>query len=153
MTSFNRHTAYMLLASALVLAGGVYYQAVAAKRVVEARQALRSVESAQMQLRTAQARADKYLELLDGMANQKVDRQEPFSVDSEFTPQEIEKIGSLLGTLYQRDGYFFLQRFELAWRRGQQGDLPRVELELDGEKVLLFSRFDTGATTVAIADH
>ena len=153
MKSFSRHTAYILIASALVLAGGVYYQGVAAKRVEEAKQALSRVQSSQMQLRTAQARAAKYLELLDGMADQKVDRQEPFSVDSEFTPREIEKIGSLLDTLYQRDGYFFLQRFELAWRRGQQGGMPRVELELDGEKVLLFSRFDTGATTVATAHH
>lgn len=153
MLSFTRHTAYLLIASALVLAGGVYYQSFASKRVAEAQQALRSVESARMQLRTAQARAARYLELLDGMSNQKVDRQEPFSVDSEFTPREIEKIGSLLDTLYQRDGYFFLQRFELAWRSGKQGGAPRVELELDGEKVLLFSRFDTDATTVAIADH
>lgn len=153
MNTFSRHTAYILIASALVLAGGVYYQGVADKRVAEAEQAMRSVESSQMQLRTAQERAAKYLELLDGMAVQKVDRQEPISVDSEFTPGEIEKIGPLLDTLYQRDGYFFLERFELAWRRAQQGGLPRVELELDGEKVLLFSRIETGATTVATAEY
>ncbi len=141
MTSFSNSNIRVLSLGALVLGAGIYYQGVASQRVDEARQALRSVDSAQSQVETATQRARKYVDLLEDMAEENVDRQEPFSVDSEFSPQEIKQIAPLLDKLYRRDGHFFLQRFQLAWRNGnpQRGLLPRVALDLEGQKVLLFS--------------
>lgn len=141
MKSFTSKTTQVLLIGALVLGAGVYYQGVSSQRAETARQALRSVDRARSELETARLRADEYIALLESMADSNVDRQEPFSVVSEFSPREIKNLGSLLDTLYQRDGHFFLQRFELAWRNGnpQLGLLPRVVLDLEGRKVLLFS--------------
>jgi hypothetical protein len=155
MSSFNNSTVRVLVAGALILGAGVYYEGVASRRVDDARQALRSVESAHAQLGTAQQRAEKYNHLAENMANRNVDRQEPFSVVSEFSPREIQQIGPLLETLYQRDGHFFLERFQLAWRNGnpQQGLLPRVALDLEGRKVLLFSGKGAGASELAVVEH
>ncbi len=155
MSSFTNTTILALALGALVLGSGVYYEGVASRRVDEARQALRSVDSAQSQLETARQRAQKYINLLENMADRNVDRQEPFSVVSEFSPQEIKQIGPLLDTLYQRDGHFFLQRFQLAWRNGsnQRGLLPRVALDLEGQKVLLFSNEVVDAASLAVAKH
>jgi type II secretory pathway pseudopilin PulG len=141
MTSFTHTTTQILVIGALVLGAGVYYQDVASQRVDQAKQAMRRVETAQSEAETARQRAQKYINLLANMADKNVDRQEPFSVVSEFSPQEFRQIGPLLDTLYQRDGHFFLQRFQLAWRDGddQRGLLPRVALDLEGQKVLLFS--------------
>ena len=152
MSSFTNTTIKVLIAGALALGGGVYYQGVASQRVDEARQALRGVDAAQFQVETARQRAQKYISLLANMADSNMDRQEPFSVVSEFSPQEIIQIGPLLGTLYQRDGHFFLQRFELAWRDGntQRGLLPRVVLDLEGQKVLLFSNKAVNASSLAV---
>ena len=152
MSSFTNTTIKVLIAGALALGGGVYYQGVASQRVDEARQALRGVDAAQFQVETARQRAQKYISLLANMADSNMDRQEPFSVVSEFSPQEIIQIGPLLGTLYQRDGHFFLQRFELAWRDGntQRGLLPRVVLDLEGQKVLLFSNEAVNASSLAV---
>jgi hypothetical protein len=152
MSSFTNTTIRVLIAGALALGGGVYYQGVASQRVDEARQALRGVDAAQVQVETARQRAQKYISLLANMADSNMDRQEPFSVVSEFSPQEIRQIGPLLGTLYQRDGHFFLQRFELAWRDGnnQRGLLPRVVLDLEGQKVLLFSNEAVNASSLAV---
>ena len=151
MSSFSNSNIWVLSVGALVLGAGIYYESVASQRVEEARQALRSVESAQSQLEIATQRAEKYVALLEDMADENVDRQEPFAVDSEFSPQEIKQIATLLDTLYQRDGHFFLQRFELAWRNGnrQRGLLPRVALDLEGRKVLLFS--NDAANTPSLA--
>ena len=93
--------------------------------------------------------------LLEKMADRNIDRQEPFSVVSEFSPQEIKQIGPLLDTLYQRDGHFFLQRFQLSWRRSidQPGLLPRVVLDLEGQKVLLFSDASTDSTSLAVVNR
>ena len=152
MSSFTITTIKVLIAGALALGGGVYYQGVASQRVDEARQALRGVDAAQFQVETARQRAQKYISLLANMADSNMDRQEPFSVVSEFSPQEIIQIGPLLGTLYQRDGHFFLQRFELAWRDGntQRGLLPRVGVDLEGQKVLLFSNKAVNASSLAV---
>lgn len=123
MTSFTNTTIQVLIVGALVLGAGVYYEGVASRRVDEAKQATRSVYSANAQLETARQRAQEYIHLAENMADRKIDRQQPFSVVSEFSPQEIQQIGPLLETLYQRDGHFFLQHFQLAWRNGnaQQG--------------------------------
>lgn len=155
MSSFNNTAILVLAVGALVLGAGVYYEGVASHRVEEAKQALRSVDVAQSQLETARQRAQKYISLLENMADRNVDRQEPFSVVSEFSPQEIKQIGPLLDTLYQRDGHFFLQRFQLAWRNGnsQRGLLPRVALDLEGQKVLLFSNEVVDAASLAVAKH
>lgn len=152
MSSFTHSTVRILLAGALLLGAGVYYQGVASQRVDEAKQALRSVDGARSQVESATRTAHQYLELLATMADRNIDRQEPFSVVSEFSPQEIRQIGPLLDTLYQRDGHFFLQRFQLAWRNGnaQQGLLPRVALDLEGQKVLLFSDEAAGASSLAV---
>lgn len=141
MYSFTNTTVLALVVGALVLGAGVCYEGVASRRVDEARQALLRVDSARSQLETARQRAQKYSILLENMADRNIDRQEPFSVVSEFSPQEIKQIGPLLETLYRRDGHFFLQRFQLAWRNGndRRGLLPRVALDLEGQKVLLFS--------------
>jgi type II secretory pathway pseudopilin PulG len=154
MTSFGKSNIRVLILGALMLGAGVYYEGVASQRVDEARQALRSVDVAQSQVQTATQRAQKYISLLENMVEQNVDRQEPFSVVSEFSPQEIKQIAPLLDTLYQRDGHFFLQRFELAWRNGnqQQGLLPRVALDLEGQKVLLFSDAVGDAPSLAVVN-
>jgi hypothetical protein len=151
MSSFTQTTVNVLAAGALLLGAGVYYQGFASQRVADAEQALRRVESAHSQLQVASRHARQYNELLASMANENVDRQEPFAVVSEFSPQEFRQIGPLMDTLYQRDGHFFLQRFELAWRSGdpEQGLLPRVALELEGRKVLLFSNEAVEASSFA----
>jgi len=152
MSSFANTTIHVLVVGALALGAGIYYQDVSSRRVEEARQALRGVGTAQFQVETARQRAEKYTRLLANMADRNMDRQEPFSVVSEFSPQEIRQLGPLLGTLYQRDGHFFLQRFELAWRNGnnQRGLLPRVVLDLEGQKVLLFSNEAADASSLAV---
>lgn len=141
MRSFNSVTIRVLICGALLLGGGVYYQGFAAQRVDEASLALRGVEGSLSQLELAHERARRYNELLASMADSNVDRQEPFAVVSEFSPQEIAQIGTLLDKLYQRDGYFFLEHFQLAWRKhpGQADLPPRVVMDLEGRKVLLFS--------------
>ena len=155
MTTFSKSSARLLAAGALVLGAGLYYQNVSEQRVDEARTALRGLETAQAELATARDRAERYNLLLADMASQNKDRQEPFAVVSEFSPQEIKKVGQLLGTLYRRDGHFFLEHFEISWRNGnaQQGILPRVALELEGRKVLLFSDELAGLSSVAAASH
>jgi outer membrane murein-binding lipoprotein Lpp len=155
MSNFSNTTLQALLVGALILGGGIYYQGMASQRLDEARLALRNVEASQSQLETARQRAQKYVSLLEKMANRDIDRQEPFSVVSEFSPQEIKQIGPLLDTLYQRDGHFFLQRFQLSWRRSidQPGLLPRVVLDLEGQKVLLFSDASTDSTSLAVVNR
>ena len=155
MTSFNNTTVTSLLVGALVLGAGVYYQGVASKRVDEAREALRSVDVARSQLDMARDSASRYVALLENMADRNVERQEPFAVVSEFSPQEIKQLAPLLETLYQRDGHFFLERFELAWRKGNgnSGVLPRVALDLEGQKVLLFSNEAAGDSALAVLNH
>jgi len=152
MSSFTNTTFRVLVVGALMLGAGVYYQGVASLRVDEAKQALRSVDVIQSQVETAKQRAQKYISLLANMADKNIDRQEPFSVVSEFSPQEIRQIGPLLDTLYQRNGHFFLQRFQLAWRNGddQRGLLPRVALDLEGQKILLFSDEAADASSLAV---
>lgn len=141
MSSFTNSTIKVLAVGALVLGAGVYYQNFAAYRAHEAQEALRKVDAAQSQAERTRQLAEQYVDLLESMADRKIDRQEPFSVDSEFSPQEISQVGPLLGTLYQRDGHFFLRRFQMTWRDGDSklGLLPRVAVELEGQKVLLFS--------------
>jgi len=153
MSSFTNTTIMNLVAGALILGAGVYYQNFASQRVDEARQALRTIDAAQSQAETTKQRAEQYISLLAKMADRKMDRQEPFSVVSEFSPQEISQVGPLLDTLYQRDGHFFLKRFQLAWRDGdrQLGLLPRVALDLEGRKVLLFSGEPAVASSIVTA--
>ena len=154
MSSFSKTTTQVLCIGALALGAAVYYQGVASQRVEEAKQALRSMDVARSQVETATRRAQKYIGLLADMADKKIDRQEPFSVVSEFSPQEIRQIGSLLDTLYQRDGHFFLQRFQISWHHGddRRGLLPRVALDLEGQKVLLFSN-EASASSLAVLKH
>lgn len=152
MSSFTSTTVKVLAVGAVVLGAGVYYQNFASHRLDEANQAMRRVEGAQMQAETTKRRAEMYVSLLAEMTDRNVDRQEPISVVSEFTPQEINQIGSLLDTLYQRDGHFFLQRFQLSWQTAKSSPgRPRVALELDGRKVLLFSDDAIDATSVKTA--
>jgi hypothetical protein len=141
MTSFTNSTTRALVAGALILGAGVYFQNFASIRLDEAQQAVRQVSAAQSQAETTKRRAEQYVSLLAKMADSRIDRQEPFSVVSEFSAQEISEVGPLLDTLYQRDGHFFLKRFQLAWRDGDEklGLLPRVALDLEGRKVLMFS--------------
>jgi hypothetical protein len=155
MSSFTNTTTVALVVGALMLGAGVYYEGVASRRVDQARQALHSVDIAGSQLETARRGAQKYIALLESMADRNIDRQEPFAVVSEFSPQEIKQIGPLLETLYRRDGHFFLQRFQLAWRNGndQRGLLPRVALDLEGQKVLLFSNEVAGASSLAVVER
>ncbi len=151
MTSFTNKSLRVLILGAVVLGVAVYYAAVASQRVEDARQALRSVDRAHSQLETARQQADKYVALLADMSDRNIDRQQPFAVVSEFSPQEFKQIAPLLDKLYQRDGHFFLQRFQLAWRNENKklGLLPRVALNLEGRKVLLFS--DEVAATSSLA--
>jgi hypothetical protein len=151
MFSFTQTNLKVLVTGALVLAAGVYYEGVASQRVGEAERALRQVESAQSRLQAASDTAREYSRLLASMSDRKIDRQEPFSVISEFSPEEIRQIGPLLDTLYQRDGHFFLERFHLAWMAAdaQRGLPARVALDLEGRKVLLFSDETAGNTSLA----
>lgn len=139
------------MTGALVLGAGVFYQGYASQRVEEARLALRKIDAAQSQAETTKQRAELYVTLLSRMADRKIDRQEPFSVTSEFSPLEISQVGPLLSTLYQRDGHFFLEGFEIAWRDADErlGLLPRVAVDLEGRKVLLFSDEATAVSSVA----
>ena len=141
MTSFNKTTISTLLVGALILGAGVYFQKYGSQRLDEARLAVQRVESAQSRANTTRDRVEQYNALLADMADQNIDQQQPFAVVSEFSPQEVSEIGPLLEMLYQRDGYFFLNRFYLSWQNTQSriGLLPMVSLELDGRKVLLFS--------------
>jgi hypothetical protein len=141
MSSFTNTTIRVLVTGALVLGAGIYYQSYASLRLDEARQAINRVDSAQSRAETTKRHAEQYNKLIARMADSKIDRHEPFALISEFSPLEISQIGPLLDTLYQRDGHFFLQRFQLAWRDAdkQRGLLPRVALDLEGRKVLLFS--------------
>ena len=151
MSSFTNTTVQVLIAGAVVLGAGVYYQNFAALRLDEANKALTRVNAAQSKADTLKVRAEQYVSLLTRMADNKKDRQEPFSVVSEFSAKEISQVGPLLDTLYQRDGHFFLQKFRMAWRNGneKEGLLPRVALDLEGRKVLLFS--DEAVTASSIA--
>jgi len=139
MASFTDTTIKVVVAGALVLGGGIYYQMHASQRLDEARQALRRIDAAQSQAEASKQHAEKYAELYAGMADRKIDRQEPFSVVSKFSPQEISQVGPLLGSLYQRDGYFFLKRFQISWQKVEGSTTPRVALDLQGRKVVLFS--------------
>ena len=141
MSSFNNTTIQVLVAGALVLGAGVYYQRYTSLRLDEARQALQRVDAAQSRAETTKRGAEQYVGLIADMADRKIDHQEPLSVVSEFSPREISQVGPLMDTLYQRDGHFFLKRFQLAWRDAdeKQGLLPRVALDLEGRKVLVFS--------------
>lgn len=151
MSSFTHTTIKVLVTGALFLGAGVYYQIHASQRLDQARDALRRVDAAQSQAETTKRHAEQYASLLVTMADSKVDRQEPFSVVSEFSPQEISQVGSLLEALYQRDGHFFLRRFQMAWRDGDDklGLLPRVALDLEGRKVLLFSDETAAISSIA----
>lgn len=153
MSSFTNNTIQVLVAGALVLGAGVYYQNFTSYRADEARLALRKIDAAQSKAETTKQRAEQYVSLLAKMAGSKIDRQEPFSVVSEFSAQEISQVGPLLDTLYQRDGHFFLQRFQMAWRDGNDrlGILPRVALDLEGRKVLLFSDEADVASSITTA--
>jgi hypothetical protein len=139
MSSFTDTTLKVVVAGALVLGGGIYYQMHASQRLDEARQALRTIDAAQSQAEASKQNAEKYAKLYAGMADSKIDRQEPFSVVSKFSPQEISQVGPLLGSLYQRDGYFFLKRFQISWQKIEGSTIPRVALDLQGRKVVLFS--------------
>lgn len=144
MPSFNNTTIQVLVTGALILGAGIFYQSFASYRADEAHTALSRVEGAQRQADTKRQRAEQYVSLIADMADRKVDRQEPLSLVSEFSPVEISQVGRLLSTLYRRDGSFFLQRFHLTWRDANEelGLPPRVALDLAGRKVLLFSNHE-----------
>jgi len=135
----------------MVLAAGVYYQTFASQRLDEANLATTRIESAQSRAEVTKRQVEQYVNLLASMTRDEADLQEPFSVASEFTPQEINRLAPLLDTLYHRDGHFFLQQFQLSWKdiSDQSGKLPSVALELDGRKVLLFS--DQAIESLALA--
>ncbi|MEJ1296648.1 MAG: hypothetical protein RPU64_13415 [Candidatus Sedimenticola sp. (ex Thyasira tokunagai)] len=141
MSSFTNTTIQVLVVGAVILAAGVFYQSFASYRMDEADMALRRIQSAQVKADTTRKRAEQYVSLIADMAHRKIDRQEPLSLVTEFSPREISQVGPLLSTLYQRDGSFFLKRFQLTWRDANEelGLLPRVALDLEGRKVLLFS--------------
>ncbi len=151
MSSFTNTTAQVLVAGALVLGAGIYYQSYASQRLEDARAALRSVDAAQAKAQTTKRRAEEYVRLIATMADRKIERQQPFAVTSEFSPQEISQVGELLGTLYQRGGYFFLKHFQVAWKDADAklGLLPRVAVDLQGRKVLMFSDELAAASSVA----
>ena len=151
MSSFTNTTNGLLIAGALVLGGGIFYQSYATQRLDEARQALQQVEAAQSRAEATRERGRQYVNLIADMAGKKIDRQEPLSVVSEFSPREISQVTPLLDTLYQRDGHFFLESFQLAWRGGnaREGLLPRVALDIEGRKVLLFSEAVAGSSTTS----
>jgi hypothetical protein len=155
MPSFTNTTVQFLVAGALVLGAGVFYQSFAAHRAEEASKALKRIDTAQQQADTTKQRAEQYVRLIADMADQRIDRQEPLSVVSEFSPDEISQMGPLLGTLYQRDGSFFLKRFELTWRDANKelGLRQRVALDLEGRKVLLFSDHETAALPASLIKH
>ena len=144
MPSFTNTTVQFLVAGSLVLGAGVLYQSFAAHRAEEASKALKRIDTAQQRADTTKQRAEQYVRLLADMADRKIDHQEPLSVDSEFSPSEINQMGPLLGTLYQRDGSFFLERFQLTRRDANKelGLRTRVALDLDGRKVLMFSEHE-----------
>jgi hypothetical protein len=152
MPSFTNTTVQFLVAGALVLGAGVFYQSFAAHRAGEASKALKRIDTAQQQADTTKQRAEQYVRLIADMADQRIDRQEPLSVVSEFSPDEISQMGPLLGTLYQRDGSFFLERFKLTWRDANKelGLRQRVALDLEGRKVLLFSDHETAALPASL---
>ena len=141
MFSFTKKSIRVLGLGAGVLALGVYYQTFASQRLDEAELAMTRIQSAQSSAQVTKRRVEQYVNLLANMTSSESDRQEPFAVVSEFTPQEINRLAPLLDTLYHRDGHFFLQNFQLSWKNitGQSDELPAVALELDGRKVLLFS--------------
>jgi hypothetical protein len=155
MFSFTNTTIQSLVAGALVLGAGIYYQSYASQRLDEARDAVRKIDVAQARAETTKQRGEQYVGLIASMADRKIDHQEPLSLASEFSPLEISQIGELLGTLYQRDGFFFLQRFRMAWREADKKLrlLPRVVLELEGRKVLLFSNEAAVTASVASVDR
>jgi hypothetical protein len=141
MFSFTKQSIHILGFGATVLAAGVYYQTFASQQLDVANLAMTRIESAQARAYMTKNQVGQYVNLLASMTSNEADRQEPFAVASEFTPQEINRLAPLLDTLYHRDGHFFLQHFQLSWNdiSDQDGHLPSVELELDGRKVLLFS--------------
>ena len=151
MFSFTKQSIHIILFGAAVLALGVYYQTFASLRLGEANLALTQIESAQTRAEVTKKQVEQYVNLLASMISDEADRQEPFAVVSEFTPQEINRLAPLLDTLYHRDGHFFLQHFQLSWKNisDQSGKLPSVALELDGRKVLLFS--DQAIESLALA--
>ena len=153
MYSFTKQSVHILVLGAAVLALGVYYQTFASQRLEEANVALSRIGSAQSNAQVTKRRVEQYVNLLAGMTINEADRQEPFAVASEFTPQEINRLAPLLDTLYHRDGHFFLQNFQLSWKdvSGQSDELASVALELDGRKVLLFSDQTIESLAVATA--
>jgi hypothetical protein len=152
MSSFNTTTTGLLTAGALFLGAGIFYQGYASQRLAQAEQALRNIDLAKTRAITTQQRGEQYISLIADMAGKKIDRQEPLSVVSEFSPREISQLGSLLDKLYQRDGHFFLKRFQLAWRDADQqlGLPPRVALDIEGRKVLLFSDEVVAASSIPV---
>ena len=154
MFSFTKQSINILGLGAVVLALGVYYQTFASHRLNEANLALTQIESAQTRAEKTKIQVEQYVNLLASMISDEADLQEPFSVVSEFTPQEINRLAPLLDTLYHRDGHFFLQHFQLSWKNisDQSTKLPSVALELDGRKVLLFSDQAIESLSIATVD-
>jgi len=152
MTAFTRTTVHVLIIGALFLGAGVFYQSFASYRIDEASKALARVDAAQRRADTTKRHAEQYVNLIADMANRRIDRQEPLSVVSEFSPSEISQMGPLLGTLYQRDGSFFLKRFELTWKNANKklGLRQRVALDLEGRKVLMFSDHKTAGLSASL---
>ncbi len=151
MAKFTKTTTRLMLIGAIALGSGVYYEKQSSQAVDQASQSLIRLDSAQMQTESAIRSAQKYARLLESMRDQQIDHQEPYSIVSEFSSGEVNQLGSLLGSLYQRDGHFFLQRFHLSWQEADPGRnlLPRVALELEGRKVLLFSGQDEATQSLA----
>ena len=151
MFSFTKQSVHILGLGAAVLAAGVYYQTYASQKLEEANLAITRINSTQARAESTKRQVEQYVSLLANMSSNEADRQEPFAVASEFTPQEINRLAPLLDTLYHRDGHFFLQHFQLSWKDSsdQTGNLPSVALELDGRKVLLFS--DQAIESLALA--
>ena len=152
MSTFTNTTVRVLSIGALVLGGGLFYLLHANQMLGEADRSLRRIDAAQGRADTTLDRVNQYNELIASMADKKIDRQEPFSVVSELSPEEIRKVADVLTVLYQRGGHFFLQRFHLAWQEDsmKSGAGTSVTLDLQGRKVLLFS--DEATRTAAVAD-